>query len=149
MLRHAQIFPMMSGHKLYHMTLATLAGFFVPLAAYIIRKREAMGKMCVDMKEHAFLCEALKQAKDPQEVEELLQKVEALTIVPDLAWASKGKEEQQRLLAAASYCDEWVCTMQYVHTYKHTYTHMYSTCVCTYSTQVRNVHTYVRTYIHT
>ena len=102
-------YPGMSASGLREISFETMTDLFVPLAAFTIRKIEQMERIKSVTEEERLLAEQLLATSNPIEQAELFLKLEALDwSVPDLAFQTHGKDEQQKFIFASSYSDEWV-----------------------------------------
>ena len=95
-------YPAMRGqsrHKIHHFTFENMKDLWGVLGKYILRRREVEEKACVDMAEHGRLTKLLADAESLEEQQDLMARIELLQKwEPDLAFASRGEEEQERML---------------------------------------------------
>jgi len=94
------------------LTRESLVTLWDPLAEFILRKKNQMNLRGEALAAHDNLKERLRVCKDPKEGLLLLEEMEAMNLhVAPLAFADRGPEEQDRLLLASSYSDEWTRTL--------------------------------------
>ena len=107
-----RFFPAMRGqskHKIHHFTFENMKDLWSVLGKYILRRREVEEKACVDMEEHGRLTKLLAEAETMEEQQDLMARIELLQRwEPDLAFASRGEAEQERMIRACTYSDCWV-----------------------------------------